>query len=573
MATSSSEDEDNAEFYETLRLFGSDTLQFFPGDDGSDVELSSVHSSDLEDRDSTEFDLGSDDDDIHASASSNVNMEGDWHIQVEDPCLQSFNAHVGPREPLHFDARPIDYFMQVMPEEIFEIMTEETNRYAAQRGRTFQPTTVQEMKAYLGIHLKMGVIVLPSYRDYWSSDPDLHQEGVASVMSRNRYEDLASNFHLANNDENPPYGAPDFDRLHKVRSIIIMLKERFAALYDPHREVAVYEAMMKFKGRCSFLQYMAAKPTKWGIKAWALCDSHSYYMLDFNVYTGKDSTRDVNVPLATKVVKDLMAPLYHKFHHVYFDSFFTSLPLLTELKEMETYACGTVRTNRRGLPPSIKTSRLRQPGESIKRQRDGVLAIAYCQKKKKVCLLSTANVVGDGEVRQHGKRGMPGRTIPKPVAILEYSDHFNGVDKNDQMRQLYSVALKAYKFWKYIFWFLCDVSLLNAYILHKEAPGGPRPKILSHKNFQLSVANGLIGGFTSRKRKFSPRLDPPPAKIPKTDHVAVKIQSKRGKRNCVLCSREGRTTASGQKCQTRTECKVCKVALCEEKGCFAKWHM
>ena len=569
MAESSSEDSDTREFYALLEKHTTFPRGFFPEDPGSDVELSSIDSSDSDDGGS-EFDLSSDDD---AIASSSVNMEGEWHTRVADPVVQPFTAHVGPREPLHFDARPLDYFMQVMPEEIFVLMRDETNRYAEQRGRTFQPTTVPEMKAYLAIHLKMGIIVLPSYRDYWSSDPDLHQASVAHIMTRNRYEALASNFHLANNEDNPPRGEDGFDKLHKVRRVIEILKERFSSLYDPHKEISVDEGMIKFKGRCPFLQYMAGKPTKWGIKAWALCDSHSYYMVDFNVYTGKDTTREVNVPLATKVVKDLVAPLHDKFHHVYFDNFFTSLPLLTELKDEGTYACGTVRTNRRGLPTSIKTARLRQPGESIKRQKDGVLAVAYCEKKRKVCLLSTANEVGDGEIRQHGRRGMPSRTIPKPLAILKYNDHFNGVDKNDQMRQMYSVAAKAYKFWKYIFWFLTDVSLLNAYILYKDAPGGPRPKPLPHKNFQLSVANGLVGGFTSRKRKSSPRVDPPPPKVARTDHVPVKIESKRGKRNCVLCSREGRTTDTGKKCQTRTECSVCKVALCEEKGCFAKWHM
>ena len=42
--------------------------------------------------------------------------------------------------------------------------------------------------------------------------------------------------------------------------------QRFAGLYQPHREVAVDEAMIKFTGRSSLKQYMPMKPIKRGIK-------------------------------------------------------------------------------------------------------------------------------------------------------------------------------------------------------------------------------------------------------------------------------------------------------------------
>ena len=47
--------------------------------------------------------------------------------------------------------------------------------------------------------------------------------------------------------------------------------------------------MKKFKGRIGFRQYMPNKPTRWGIKMWSLCESKSGYLLDWNIYTGKDN--------------------------------------------------------------------------------------------------------------------------------------------------------------------------------------------------------------------------------------------------------------------------------------------
>ena len=94
----------------------------------------------------------------------------------------------------------------------------------------------------------------------------------------------------------------------------------------------------------------SSKPCKWGLKAWALADSESYYLLDFNIYTGKKATNARLGSMTQQVVTDLVEPLYNKHHHVYFDKFFTSVSLLEKLLKNKAYACGTARRGRRGLP-------------------------------------------------------------------------------------------------------------------------------------------------------------------------------------------------------------------------------
>jgi len=39
------------------------------------------------------------------------------------------------------------------------------------------------------------------------------------------------------------------------------------------------------------------------------------------------------------------------------------------------------------------------------------------------------------------------------------------VDQNDQLRKYYGVRLKSQKNYKYIFWFMLDVAITNAFIL------------------------------------------------------------------------------------------------------------
>lgn len=74
------------------------------------------------------------------------------------------------------------------------------------------------------------------------------------------------------------------------------------------------------------------------------------------VYTGKDNTAEKG--LGTRVVKNLTTPLRGKYHNVYFDNFFSSVQLLEDLEKDGLYACGIVRSDRKGFPPPLKKVKL-----------------------------------------------------------------------------------------------------------------------------------------------------------------------------------------------------------------------
>ena len=74
------------------------------------------------------------------------------------------------------------------------------------------------------------------------------------------------------------------------------------------------------------------------------------YFSCFDVYTGRKE----------RVVKSLTSDLKHKYHHVYFDNYFTSFQLLEDLeKDGGIYGCGTARSNRKEFPVALKTSGLK----------------------------------------------------------------------------------------------------------------------------------------------------------------------------------------------------------------------
>ena len=105
-------------------------------------------------------------------------------------------------------------------------------------------------------------------------------------MSGRRFELLMSYLHLNDITKQPPQSSPLYDKLYKVRPLLNKIVESFKSTYTPHQAISVDETMIGFKGRLGWIQYMPKKPTKWGIKAWAMADSKSGYVWNFSIYTG-----------------------------------------------------------------------------------------------------------------------------------------------------------------------------------------------------------------------------------------------------------------------------------------------
>ncbi len=217
-------------------------------------------------------------------------------------------------------------------------------------------TNVSEMKAYFGFAILMGINGLPDVCDYWSTNEVLHYFPIASRIPRKRFLQLMSFLHFTNNDDIVPREDPGYDRLAKVRCVITAICESFLSCYKPSKENSIDEAMIKFKGRSSLKQYLPIKPVEHGFKVWVRADSWNGYVLDFEVYTGKEESAEV--ALGSKFVKKLSRSLVGRRYHLYFESFFSSIPLLDDLLKDNLYACATFRKDRKGIPNIIAQTTL-----------------------------------------------------------------------------------------------------------------------------------------------------------------------------------------------------------------------
>ena len=86
---------------------------------------------------------------------------------------------------------------------------------------------------------------------------------------------------------------------------------------------------------------------------WTWADSRNGYMSQFQVYLGKVG-KMFEERLCERVVKDLTRPLVGKYYTIYCDNFFTTTKLFEDLLNDSIYACGTLRSDRKGYPDQFK---------------------------------------------------------------------------------------------------------------------------------------------------------------------------------------------------------------------------
>ena len=131
-------------------------------------------------------------------------------------------------------------------------------------------------------------------------------------------------------------------------------------------------------------------------------------------------------------------------------------------------------------------------------------------------------------------------SLPCPQAIIQYNTYMGGVDRGDQLRGYYSCRSKSRKFYKYIFYFLLDTTITNAYILYTRHTESPTFKHM--KDFRVALAKSLIGDYCSRRRpgRGGTALRSIPLRHFPTK-VDGDVRNKRGR--CILWERE--TTHAG----------------------------
>ena len=168
------------------------------------------------------------------------------------------------------------------------------------------------------------------------------------------------------------------------------------------------------------------------------------------------------------------------------------------------------------------------------RQSDNLVATVW-KDNKPVTMLSTLCSPSDVVTVQRRKKDGSIITVDCPRSVKLYNQHMGGVDKGDQLRGYYRVRLKSQKNYKYIFWFIFDTCITNAYILSKYSPSTVCSSKYNLKNFRLLLAKQLIGSYSSRKRPGRPRSTPSSLRLTSVPHLEHHPSHGERSRRCKYC--------------------------------------
>ena len=149
--------------------------------------------------------------------------------------------------------------------------------------------TENEMKAWLSLYLKMGLVIKPNITANWSTDPVLSSPFFTSVISHTRFLQILRYLHFADNNLAPPRDSGERNKLYKIQPFLKLVIARFQEVYSSDRQLAVDKSLIKFKGKLPFRQFIPIKPGIFGIKAFTLAEFKSGFDLNTKIYTGREN--------------------------------------------------------------------------------------------------------------------------------------------------------------------------------------------------------------------------------------------------------------------------------------------
>ena len=538
--------------------------------DDSDFQYANLDESDIEDSEESDVssDISSDEDD-EPSVWRRVNVD-----QPDVPPLRfPFTGKAGCTFDLEDDHEVLQYFRLFIDDELLYLLIVEINNYAEQQpstaSRRWKLVSRNEIMIYLTINIIQGILKLPVEKMYWTTSDIFSTPIFPKLMTSKRYFEIKKKFHFYNNAEYNPELHPN-PKLHKIWPVFQHLNKKFSTLYIPEEDVTIDESLMLYKGRLGWVQYIPLKRARFGIKLYMLCESKSGYLFSCLIYTGKGtviSEKFKSLPITCQVVLSLMDLLLDKGYCLTTDNFYTSPELSTILIEHVTDSYGTLRINRKGLPPLLKTEKLKK-GEIVAFQKEKTMVMKW-KDKRDICLLST---VHNTETIATHKKDADGNEIFKLKLVVDYNHTMGGVDRLDQHIQHYEITRKrGKKYYKKIFFHFLDIALWNSFVLYKK-----KGRKMDNLQYRKSLIEKLISNYHSdqdlRKQGRPPKKPGSlrlterhfPEIIPPTDKKQAPT------RQCAVCCK---SDEKGKKIrrESRYYCDPCKVGLCVAP-CFRIFH-
>ncbi|KAK4318811.1 hypothetical protein Pmani_010234 [Petrolisthes manimaculis] len=301
--------------------------------------------------------------------------------------------------------------------------------------------------------------------------------------------------------------------------------------------------------------YIPSKPAKYRLKMVMICDNQSKYMLTEVPYLGRDQSRpDGGIPLGYYYTKLLTEPYHNSNRNVTTDNWFTSVPLVQDLLDnCGMTLVGTIRSNKKEVPPEIKDTSSRELGSSAFLFTDALTLVSYvptaAKKKNNVLLLSSMH--SSPSLGQTGK----------PEIIEFYNKTKGGVDAFDQMSAIYSCGRSTNRWPMCIFYGMVNTAAINSWIIHSDNISASGGKPLNRRKFMQEVAKAF------KKPWAVQRLNTPTLSISLKRVISDFCNVVRERGNKVVLAESRSTVAYCKRCplkkhrKTRFRCIRCDASV------------
>jgi len=236
------------------------------GDDGSGEETES-NGADCEHDDANLDVSGTGDIIIQGKATAqarnsykNVTLKDIDPPRLNHSLRQKTNA---PQVPVHC-MTPLQFFRLFCTSEMVRKITAETNANAKEKiaintlsvWHEWYDDVEEEMLAFLVLIINMGVIHLPSVKDYWSQQFVCRVPFFGEVFTRKHFLQIFWMLHLetvSNSDHSLR------TRTQKVSNFLNYIDARFREYFIPGQNLSVDESVVGFEGKVSFITYNPKK--------------------------------------------------------------------------------------------------------------------------------------------------------------------------------------------------------------------------------------------------------------------------------------------------------------------------
>jgi hypothetical protein len=523
----------------------------------------------------------------------------------------NFTAKPGPQHTLSPEnAMPWEYFCLYIPIFFWSKWALYTNLKAEQEmgkskektPRYWSPTGAAELKAWVGSVIWWCLGVSQTFHTFWNEDYDRNK--MKSWFSEFRWYQIRRYFKISNPQEDEQNKG---DKIQKVRELWESFIFACKRWYWPSQQVGVDEAIKRFKGRCSFKQYIKSKPCRWGLKAFCLCCSATGYLWNAFIYCGKndvDDSQNKELGATHALVLNLLEPLAGKHHIVHMDNYFTSIPLFNDLASQGTWCCGTMRSNRRGVCPAVvmkktEEAALKKNPGTIRYASYGSLCLLSWFAKRAVLVLTNCyspQIADETDSILHwftedGSKVQ--RNIPRPPAIKYYNHYMGAVDLYDQYRSYVQMDVRTRKFWHVLFWLVIESALINSWILYKATRENAHLAVkYTFFTFRKSIALALVAEWEKMGCRQATPCELSPQQILKVkSHVRTHLHSANRREQTRFSSADKHYShmakipcAPDAKWKRQLKCIQCKVSktiwMCTECGaiplckdtCFFIYH-